>query len=59
MIVIILKNNGTGTIDSRNYSYTVRENGTVVEQGTVTGHQYQDGWTALVERMLEQREKDE
>lgn len=48
MLIIEIKNDGTGTERDANYTYVVRANDEVLETGVIRGHDRRDGWRTLL-----------
>ena len=47
MLVITLRNDGTGTDESANYDYEVSVNWRPIADGRIEGHNRADGWRVL------------
>ena len=52
MLIIKIHNDGTGTNKSANYNYGVYVNSWRIAHGRIEGHNRNDGWEALVGRLL-------
>lgn len=56
MALIIALHNISNLAPLSDYEYRVYVNKRLIEQGHVLGHPRAEGWTALVQRLLEQRQ---
>jgi hypothetical protein len=57
MLIILIHNDGTGTDRIGNYTYEVRINQKVIENGDITGHVRKNGWRELVHKLMDRSEK--
>ena len=52
MLIITVHNDGTGTHLKANYTYEVRVNKHLIDDGSVRGHYRKNGWQSLMQDIL-------
>ncbi len=53
MLIVLVHNDGTGTVERANYDYEIRVNDEVIERGHIQGHHRKDGWQALIREIAD------
>lgn len=59
MLIIKIHNDGTGDVETGNYTYQVLVNNTLIDSGKFTGHIRSAGWRNLVDMMLDESENNQ
>ncbi len=57
MLQIKIHNDSTGDVETGYYNYDVFINQTVIASGRIEGHKRREGWTSLVQKLVDQENK--